>query len=423
MDDISLILTLLDKSNYIKYSSYVQEYAVGKETWDVVQAIGKYWASFPSSTIIKPSELRGFFFTICGKMKADKSAVYHAIFSKLEEREGVPLPTTHAALIEHYRKLDYATRIMNVSMRIAANDHSLGDMPAIKELVDEYSSSAVIDSTSLFVKPSLSSTLAAVGAPGLEWRLEELNISAGPLRSGDFIILGARPETGKTTMLAAEATYFASQLKEGDGPVIWVNNEERDNKVMFRVIQAHFGVTTEELVLNKEKYEELYEKAIGNKILVLSDDSGANSTRRLDAVFAEHRPSVIIIDQLDKVYGFNKEARDDLRLGRLYQWARETAKKYGPVIAASQVDGSGEGVDWITMDRLRGSKTDKAGEADCIITIGKKNDPTMLNQRFIHLPKNKMFGGPRTKEEYRHGYFEVTIKPEIARYVGVHKRP
>ena len=123
-----------------------------------------------------------------------------------------------------------------------------------------------------------------------------------------------------------------------------------------------------------------------------------------------------MFDQLDKVHGFSNEARDDLRIGKLYEWARDIAKEYCPVIAVSQVDGSGEGEKWIHMNQLRGSKTDKIGEADAIITVGKSNEPGEDLKRFIHVPKNKLFGGKRSLEAHRHGAFELEIVPSIARY-------
>ena len=69
------------------------------------------------------------------------------------------------------------------------------------------------------------------------------------------------------------------------------------------------------------------------------------------------------------------------------------------------------------MHHLRGSKTDKAGEADLILTIGRKEVEDYT--RYLHVAKNKLWGGPRSQEAYRHGRFELEIRPEIARYVGV----
>jgi replicative DNA helicase len=106
---------------------------------------------------------------------------------------------------------------------------------------------ASVEKSDVFVSPSLSYLSKIVATGGLDWRLKELNVALGPLRKGDFIIVAARPESGKTTFVASEASYMMSQLKP-DEHVIWINNEESSTKVMMRVIQAYNGVTTGELL-------------------------------------------------------------------------------------------------------------------------------------------------------------------------------
>jgi replicative DNA helicase len=255
-----------------------------------------------------------------------------------------------------------------------------------------------------------------VASGGLNWRLKELNVALGPIRKGDFIIIAARPETGKTTFTASEASYMMTQLQP-DEHVVWINNEEASNKVMMRVIQAYNQVTSSELLSDPKVHESKFLLGGGERFLILDDDSGIKSTNKIAMLFKEYKPGLIIFDQLDKVHGF-KQDREDLRIGQLYEWARDLAKEYCPVIAISQVDGTGEGEKWIQMNQLRGSKTDKIGEADAIVTIGKSNEPGMDLQRFIHVPKNKLFGGKETLEAHRHGCFEVDIEPAKARYVS-----
>jgi hypothetical protein len=202
-----------------------------------------------------------------------------------------------------------------------------------------------------------------------------------------------------------------------DEHVIWINNEEASNKVMMRVIQSFNQVTSSELLSDPTTCESAFIAGGGDRFLILDDDSGIKSVTKIARLFKEYKPGLIIFDQLDKVHGF-KQDREDLRIGQLYEWARDVAKDYCPVIAISQVDGTGEGEKWIQMNQLRGSKTDKIGEADAIITIGKSNEPAMDLQRFIHVPKNKLFGGAETLEAHRHGCFEVEIEPSKARYVS-----
>ena len=425
MDDLTLLVTMGLKENYVRFKPYIKDYAVSKDVWEILDVLGKYYDSYPSVAAVKWPDVQGFYFMVKGKTKPDRAIIIRTIFQNVSDRE-IKLGTDkHGSdlqkdLVAHYVKKDFATKILNKSLEISTDTGTDG-IEVIDELVKAYQKEVgrVITRSDLFVVPHLSTVVHAVSGTGYEWRLEELNKSLGSLRTGDLIVIGARPERGKTTLLASEASFFATQLPSDERPIIWVNNEERDSKVMFRIMQAHFGVTKEELEKDLKGYEERYTKEIGNKILLLSDNSGINSVRQLDSLFTEYKPSIILFDQLDKVYGFGKESeREDLRLGKLYQWAREKAREYGPVITASQVDGTGEGEQWITMAQLRGTKTDKQGEADAIITIGSSNDPKLTNNRYIHVPKNKLYGGPRSKEEFRHGYFEVAIKPEVARYVS-----
>jgi replicative DNA helicase len=414
--DIDLLAAVSSKDNYTRFKDLVKKHNVSKITLDLFEVIGQYYDNYPARTFLVLDEFKTFYYIVCGKKIKDVAA-YEAAFDNLEDS----LEKEDRAVIEDIqRKLiesDYATQIYNVCLDIGTGKG--GDLTSIEPMLKEYKREigATVDKSKVFVSPSLSYISSVVAKEGLNWRLKELNVALGPLRKGDFVIVAARPETGKTTFMASEASYMLTQIKP-DEHIIWINNEEASNKVMMRVIQAFNGVTSSDLLEHTKKYETEFIDAGGDRFLVLDDDSGIKSVNKISALFEEYKPALIVFDQLDKVHGFSTEARDDLRIGRLYEWARDIAKEYCPVIAISQVDGSGEGEKWIQMNQLRGSKTDKIGEADAIITIGKSNEPAMDLHRFIHVPKNKLFGGAETLEAHRHGCFEVDINPSIARYVS-----
>lgn len=412
--DIDVLTAVSDKDTYNRFKEHVKKHNVSSITLDIFNVLGEYWDNYPTRTEINFAEFKTFYFIVRGKKIKDPSII-EAAFDNLQaslEEPPVIVKDILAKLIE----TDYATRIYDVCLGIGTGKG--GDLTSIEPLLNDYKKEigASVDKTDVFVRPSLSYISSIVATGGLNWRLPELNVSLGPLRKGDFVIIAARPETGKTTFTASEASYMMTQLQP-DEHVIWINNEEASNKVMMRVIQAYHGVTTGELMANTAEYEEEFTSNGGERFLVLDDDSGVKSVNKIAALFAEFKPGLIIFDQLDKVHGF-KQDREDLRIGQLYEWARDVAKDYCPVIAISQVDGTGEGEKWIQMNQLRGSKTDKIGEADAIITIGKSNEPAMDLQRFIHVPKNKLFGGKDTLEAHRHGCFEVEINPAKARYVS-----
>lgn len=253
-----------------------------------------------------------------------------------------------------------------------------------------------------------------IETPGLRWRLDWLNKSMGSLRQGDFGFIFARPETGKTTFLASEISHM---IKQTDGDILWFNNEEQGKKVGIRIFQSFFGAEQQILFgQQKQVYNQQYRDMVGDRIKIL-DFEDSSSPRRIEEILSSTNPALIIFDQIDKIKGF-KADRNDLELKAIYQWARELAKKYAPVIGVSQASGEAEGKLWLTMDMVDGSKTAKQGEADWILGIGKEQDNSS-RLRYFNITKNKLIGDTDTLPDLRHGQTQVLIKPEIARYEDI----
>ena len=280
-----------------------------------------------------------------------------------------------------------------------------------------------IEKDDLFVSADLSSIADRISSTGYEWRLDVLNRSLGPLRTGNFVIVAARVEVGKTTFLASEVSYIAQQLPKGR-PVVWVNNEEESSVVFFRIVQATLGQESKTLIADPNRAMASYTSLMGGNKDQIRVTKDMNNVRDLETLFREVNPGLIVFDQLDKVDGFNKgDEREDIKLGKIYKWARELARNYGPVIAASQLSASVVDLKdppFIGMDALRGSKTDKPGEADVVLTIGKYKEPKSPEEemiRTINVPKNKLpGGGTKQMESERHGQYLVTIDPIRARF-------
>lgn len=248
---------------------------------------------------------------------------------------------------------------------------------------------------------------------GLRWRLDGLNKSIGSLRPGDFGFVFARPETGKTTFLASEATCFLDQT---ENPIVWFNNEEQGSKVMLRIYQAYFGVPIDKLLSNPRRYKEEFQAGPGKHFYLF--DSATISKQDVEKTVKALNPRLVIYDQIDKIKGFAAD-RPDLMLGQVYQWARELAKNNHSAIGVCQADGTAEGVRYLTMEHTANAKTAKQAEADFIIGIGKTHDDAQPYARYLNICKNKLFGDRDTISDLRHGKLEVLIAPDIARYEDV----
>jgi KaiC/GvpD/RAD55 family RecA-like ATPase len=296
-----------------------------------------------------------------------------------------------------------------------------GSIESFNELLKKFTSdkTEVSEDETEFVSDDLDQLLnETFRQPGLRFRLQTLNRMLGSLRQGDFGFIFARPETGKTTFLASETTYMASQLGEDSGPVIWFNNEEAHNKVKIRCYQAALGCSLAQLNSNPAAAREAFLKTTKGKHLI-PKTTGSINKRQVEAIVRKYKPSLVIFDQIDKIVGFEAD-REDLKLGAIYQWARELGKEVGyATIGVCQADGSGEGQKWLTMANVANAKTSKQAEADWILGIGKTNEMGYEMLRYLHASKNKLAGDPDTDPSLRHGKCEVLIKADVARYADL----
>ena len=287
----------------------------------------------------------------------------------------------------------------------------LEDLLAEKSVFD--TNNTVLEEEEIFTPNSLLSLLdKQQKEPGLRWRLSALNKSLGPLRKGDAGLVFARVETGKTTFLCSEVSYFLTQLN-GEN-CLFINNEEQNEKVVMRLIQGYFGVPYSELIKHASKYDKEFIEHTKNSLRFVGGLEYSNR-KTIEKLCRQLNPKLIVIDQTDKIQGFVND-REDLRLGAIYQWTRELAKEYGPTINVCQADGTGENVRYLTMSNVSNSKTSKAAELDWILGIGTTHDSGWEAIRFLNISKNKLVGDENTDPSKRHGKFEVIIQPDIARY-------
>lgn len=411
MIEVDLLLVLRNKSEYDKYARFIKPSSLGEEAHNIFKAMGEWWKYNASALYIDWKTFASWFCLVrYAKMDKAKLDVYRAIFDRLETT-AAPDPTAVKALMEGLATRDYAARIADKALRISDGDFT-EDFGEIADLVDQRNTAIgkleTIDKHILL--PTLSGLIES-SAPGLKWRLGCLNDSCGDIRKGDFIVVGKRPDSGGTTLLASELTFMAPQLAP-DEHILWCNNEEEGNKVFKRIVQSASAIPTAMLESNLPDALDKYAKVVGGHDKIIMLNKADLHVRDVEAVLKKYKVGLIVFDQLWKVHGFDAEAGNEVtRQTMLFNWAREVAKSYGPVIAVHQADGSAEGIKWIDMSKLYGSKTGVQGEADAIIMIGRL--PDTGNTRYLFVPKNKLKGGDPALRNIR---AEILIEPDVARF-------
>lgn len=411
MIDLDVLLVFKNKSEYDKYSRFIKPSALGEEAYNIFKAMGEWWKYNPTALYVDWKTFASWFCLVrYAKMDKTKLDIYRGIFDKLEAT-AAPDPTAIKSIMEGLATRDYAARIADKALRISDGDFT-EDFGEIADLVEQRNAAiGKLDGFDKYILTPTLSGLESASSPGIKWRLNCLNDSCGDIRKGDFIVLGKRPDTGGTTLLASEITFMAPQLAE-DQVVLWCNNEEEGNKVFKRIVQSASAIPSSMLESNLPDALDKYAKVVGRSDKIVMLNKADLHVRDVEAVMKKYNVGLIVFDQLWKVHGFDNEAGNEVtRQTMLFNWARELAKTYGPVITVHQADGTAEGVKWIDMSKLYGSKTGIQGEADAIIMIGRL--PETGNTRYIYVPKNKLKGGDPT---LRNGRFEIEIVPDIARF-------
>lgn len=299
--------------------------------------------------------------------------------------------------LEEIKKRQWAYDHAVLSMDVAEGRKTVDNLLSHTEKLDKVKQQITVHEDTLEIFKDLSPS------SGIPFRLKELQDATKGLRGGDFAVVFARTNVGKSTFLASEISYMAERC---DRPTIYFNNEQRGNAVKLRLIQSLLGWTTEQINIDHSKTLNLYlNKTKGNIKLI---DNASLTHWELRRYVEELEPALICLDQIDKVKGF-KADREDLALGEIYIFLREVAKEYDiPVIGVTQASESAEGKKWLTTKDLAGSKTSKPAEADLLIGIGKSNDEGYESIRYLNILKNKGTGDERR--------IECRFKKEIGRY-------
>lgn len=243
---------------------------------------------------------------------------------------------------------------------------------------------------------------------GLKFRLSCLSDNMRGLRGGDFGILAARPDAGKTTFLCSESTFWLPQLDllwPGEGRTgVWLNNEGPGGRIKKRWYQALLNMTTVELAELVERgrmegeplFTQAIKAAMGMPIdrMLFYDIHDMNSTE-VERIIKQSNAGFVIFDMLDNVkfHGLtaNGGERTDQILEAQYQSGRNWCVKYDCIgVATSQLSVDGEGNRHPGQHMLKDSKTGKQGACDFIITLGKDNSPEFHRSRWVNTPKNKL---------------------------------
>ena len=208
------------------------------------------------------------------------------------------------------------------------------------------------------------------------------------------------PDTGKTTLVTDQLTYFAPQVDEiypdEERTILWFNNEGPGKRIKTRLYQSALNATMSELVerSNAGTIKDDYIAATGGREdIIRVFDIHDFWNHEVEDIIRATNPALVVFDMVDNIkFGGsvgNNGQRTDQLLEAMYQWARVIGVKHDCVtMATSQISADGENLCYPTLSMLKDSKTGKQGAAEAILTIGYNQE--YPNSRFLGFTKNKL---------------------------------
>jgi len=352
------------------------------------------------------TELQALFFSDNGTMTSANKTSYEVLFNKLSKEEPMNNDIAKEVLSKLFQQMvgeeianlgfDYVngTKSNLEPLRNILDSYQDDFTPSFKFEGDDISFDTLVDHLNIKYQWKFN-------IPSLARRVEGLS-------GGHFVIVGARPNTGKTSFHASIIASEGGFIDQGAKCVV-LCNEEAYKRVGLRYLYCKSNMSSDQVLENRKVALSRYEPV---KQLLSIKDSTDKRMDYVEQLAKSVSPDVIVLDMGDKFASMGSE-RSDIYLKEAAIHARNIAKKYNCVIIwMSQLSAEAEGKINVNQSMLEGSKTGKAAEADLMLLISKNpdiegqdsNDP----QRHIRLAKNKLTGW--------HGTVHVELDVETGRY-------
>jgi replicative DNA helicase len=386
--------------------------ALQETTRTILTAYGRMFKEQPALRELTAEVFIPYFHMLHPKLDDDRRSL---LATALGMAFAPPVPQSHDALIPRLAEARLALDLQTIGDRYGAGEDIdvLAETRAAHERVEQWSQGGQQDAQCL---TDIGDILeASANDEGLQWRWPCISRNLKPMRPGDFYIFAAGVDSGKTSALADNVTFMASQMQAFYGEqrdILWLNNEGDSERIVERTWQAALDMTMEQMVeLNRKPADDdhkecrtllrqMYKQAMGGRMgaLRIMSIHGWDSGQ-VERLVRKHNTGLVVFDMIDNVQFAGSAAgeRTDQKLEAQYQWARQLGVTGGgrgpghgfPVIATSQVNGDAAYEPYPAQTQLKDSRVGKQGAADVIVTMGRVADPELEKQRYIGTSKNK----------------------------------
>jgi len=388
--ELALLRTLMDKDFYANHRGIrTPDKLFTKDVRKIKNTIDYAMETYEKNLTVP--ELEGLFFTHNATITTANKETYKSLFQKIDRQEPMSEAIAEEVLGKLFQQV-VGEEIANLGFDyVNGTQTSLEPMRKIlSDYQDDFMPNLKIDWGDI----SIDNLLQANDIQS-KWRfnIPSLTSRVEGISGGHLVIVGARPNTGKTSFhasLLGGPKGFASQ----GAKCIVLCNEEAYERVGARYLSAATSMSMEEVKGNYALAASRYEPIREN--IKLYDSTGKDMAW-VEAIIKAYQPDIVVLDMGDK-FSSKTSDKSDVYLKAAAIHARNIAKQYDcAVVWMSQLSADAEGRVYVDQSMMEGSKTGKAAEADLMILISKnpqvEGADEQDTQRHLNIAKNKLKGG------------------------------
>ncbi len=388
MMELALIKTLLDRDFYEQHKGIrCPDHIFSKDTRGIKQALDAAMETYEGSLSVQ--DLQAVFMVQNKSMTTATKTAMDALFRRIEMTEPIKAEIAQDTLSQLFQ--NYVGDVV-ANLGFDYVNGTENSLEPLRKILDDYKDDFTPNLRVDWEADDLDTILAATALesrwsfniPSLARRVEGVS-------GGHLIVVGARPNTGKTSFHASLIAADGGFAHQGAKCVI-LCNEEAYTRVASRYVSASANMTMKEVRENQALARKRYEPVRQN---IMFKESTGKTMAWVESVVKQEKPDIVVLDMGDK-FADMKSERSDITLKAAAIHARNIAKQYDCcVVWMSQLSAEAEGKADLNQSMMEGSKTGKAAEADLMLLIGKTQQVEGEDEdpvRYLNLAKNKLNG-------------------------------
>ena len=387
--ELALIKTLLSKEFYDDHKGVrCPDRIFSKDVRKIKQALDTAMETYDGDLSV--SDLHAVFNRVNASMTTATRTAYEDLFKRIEIAEPIKGEIAEDTLSQLFQQ-HVGDRVANLGFDFVNGAEN--SLEPLRKLLEEYKDDFTPNTRIEWDDHSFD-TVLALSKEESKWKINipPLADRVEGVSGGHFIVVGARPNTGKTSFHASLVAADGGFAHQG-AKCILLTNEEAYNRVILRYIGAASKMCIKDEIPRNIPLAKTRYKPVADKIKI--KESGGKNMAWVESVVKQEKPDILILDMGDK-FAEQRSDRTDITLRAAAIHARNIAKEYNcAVFWMSQLSAEAQDKTTPNMSMLEGSKTGKAAEADLMILIGMSAEvegEEANNMRYINVAKNKLTG-------------------------------